>query len=346
MSKTTFSTSNALTKKAWEEKLFRDMVKESYFMENFSGEGSDNILQIKTKLEKQQGDKITFGIRMRLSGAGQTEGGYVEGNEEALTTYDYGLSLAQYRHGVRDKGAMDRQRAMFSIDDESKTALKDWGAEKIDSLCFSALLTSPTRIAYRDGGATGAYKTTTTASTALTAANATYKLDVGFLSFLRTYAKTGGNRSGLLTPIRPIKHKGKEYYVLLVHPDSTYDLKQDTTLRGAWQNAMERGESNPLFKNAICMWDGVLVHEHENCTIATNGGGGGTVPVSYGAFMGAQALCWAWGKRPEMVQETFDYGNEHGYAWGFLGAAGKPVFNSKDYGSIGVTLARTQVSDS
>jgi hypothetical protein len=346
MAKTTFATGNALTKKAWEEKLYRDVIKESYFMENFSGEGSENILQVKNQLLKSQGDKITFGIRMRLAGAGQVEGGYLEGNEEALTTYDASVTLAQYRHAVRIRGKMDEQRAMFSIKDEARTAIKDWMTEKIDSLCFSAILSSPTRTAYRDGAATGAYKTSTSASTAKTGVHASYKINVGFLSFLRTYAKTGGNRSGMLTPIRPIKYKGKDYYVLLVHPDSTFDLKQDTTLQGAWQNARERGEDNPLFKNAICMWDGVLVHEHENCTIGTDAGAGSNVPYSKGVFMGAQALVWAWGEKEEVVQETFDYKNETGYGCGIIAGVTKPVFNSLDYGSLGVILARTQVSDS
>jgi hypothetical protein len=45
-----------------------------------------------------------------------------------------------------------------------------------------------------------------------------------------------------------------------------------------------------------------------------------------------------------MVQEVFDYQNEHGYAWNMIAAAGKPQFNSLDYGSIGVYLARTNIS--
>jgi len=42
----------------------------------------------------------------------------------------------------------------------------------------------------------------------------------------------------------------------------------------------------------------------------------------------------------------FDYDNEQGYAWGMIAAAGKPKFNSKDYGVIGVYTARTGVAES
>ena len=342
MAKTGFATDNALSKKTWEEKLFRDMVKESFFM-GMSGTSSNSLMQIQNQLEKDKGDKITFGIRMRLTGDGVEEGQMLEGNEEALSTFDSSLLLKQYRHAVRDKGAMDRQRAMFSIDEEARTALQDWGTEKIDKVAYNALIASPTKIAYRDGGATGAFAVTGVAATAKTALSSTYKLNVSFLTALVTYAKTGGNRS--FVPIRPVMYKGKKYWILLVHDDHGYDIKQDTTLMNAWTYAKERGDDNPLFQDAITVWNGLIVKTYESSTIGLDAGSGGTVPWGKCVLMGAQSLLWAWGKRPAIVQKKFDYDNEDGYAWGFLGNAAKPVFNSQDYGSIGVYLPRTKISD-
>ena len=143
MAKTSFSTSDALTKKAWEEKLYRDAVKESFFS-RFKGESGESIIHVKNQLTKDKGDKITFGIRYRLTGTGVTSGTILEGNEEKLSTASDSVSLEQYRHAVRDDGEMSRQRAMFDINEESKMALKDWASEKIDQLCFDAILSSPT----------------------------------------------------------------------------------------------------------------------------------------------------------------------------------------------------------
>ena len=140
-----------------------------------------------------------------------------------------------------------------------------------------------------------------------------------------------------------MKVKGKSYYVLLVHPDVVYDLKQDSAIVNAWQYAQERGSDNPLFRDAEVMWDGVLVHSHENIPIAADGGGA-AVKWSKGVLMGAQSLIWAWGERGEIVQETFDYKNEHGYAWSMIAKTKKPVFNSIDYGSLGVYFARSGIS--
>lgn len=344
MAKTAFATGNALTKKHWEEKLYRDSRKETYF-ERFKGESADAAVQTQTRLEKQKGDKITFGIRMRLAGAGVTGNTILEGNEEALTTYDYSLTLEQYRHAVRDDGALSRQRAMFEIDVESEAALRTWASEKHDQLCFDALgigsgaSSNPTKVFYRTSAGVVAAGSAATAKLALDATNS--KLTPTLISAIKAWAKTGGNRS--YVPIRPIKVSGKMYYVLLVHPDCMYDLKIDSTFAQAMREAEVRGSENPLFQGATAIWDGVVIHEHENCATASDGGGG-SVDWAKCSFFGAQALVEASCVPGEVVEETFDYGNQHGYAYSSICAYGKPQFNSLDYGSVGVWLARTDIS--
>jgi N4-gp56 family major capsid protein len=330
MATTAFTTDNALTKKAWEEQLFRDTVKESYFSK-FMGEGKSKLVQTKTRLEKEKGDNITFGIRMRLTGAGVEDNETLEGKEEDLATYDYDISLKRYRHAVKDDGELTRQRAVFSIDAESQDALKEWGVEKIDALCFTAIQASPTKIFY--GG-------TATSTATLTA---TDKLTPTLISKAKTWANTGGNRAQ--TPLRPIKINGKNFYVLLVHPDVMFDLKQDSTFAQARREALDRGKDNPIFMGSEAIWDGVVIHEHENMDIATTWGAGADVTGAKCSLMGAQSLVWAWGKRPQVIAKDFDYGEKHGFAWGMTARTGKPVFNSKDYGSLAVYVARTQISD-
>ncbi len=336
MAKTAFATGNALTKKAWEETLYRDTLKESYFS-RFMGSSADSLVQVQDKLTKEKGDKITFGIRMRLSGAGVTEGSTLEGNEEKLTTYDHSILLEEYRHAVRDSGPLDRQRVTFSIDEESVAALKGWGAEKIDALCFAAIGASPTRYFSVQSGTI-----TTGTSDPSASVTATDLISVELLDFVKTWARTGGNRTQ--TPLRPIKVDGKNYYVVLVHPDVLYDLRRDSTWAQAAREALERGPNHPLFTGASYLWNGMVIHDHENISLATDWGGA-SVSGAKCVFMGAQALVWANGMRPKIVAEEFDYGNEHGYAWGMLAKTNKPKFNSLDYGSVAVWVARTKISD-
>jgi len=331
MSKTGFTTNSAETVKLWNEKLFRDTVKASYFS-RFMGTGSDSIVQVKSDLESGQGDRVRFAIRMRLSGAGVTEGQTLEGNEESLTTHTTNLTLKQWRHAVRDDGAMSRQRAMFSISEESQSALMDRTTEKIDQECFDA---------YTDSAASKTFYASTATSDATLTTSMVMTPDL--ISEIKAWAVTGGNRSQ--TPLRPVRINGKNHYVLLIHPDVAYDLKQDTTWNNAQQNANIRGNSNPIFNGALGMWDNVIIHEHENVPIVTNFGAGSNVPGAKCLFLGAQSLLWAWGKRPSVVSKKFDYENECAYATSMTYDVAKPVFNSLDYGSVALNVARTQISD-
>lgn len=330
MSKTQVETSNALRQQAWDKEFYDDTMKESYFMPRFAGEGRGNIMQLKTLIEGGQGDKATFGLIDRLAGAGVTSRQTLEGNEENLSDNSFNLELEEYAHAVRDAGPLDRKRPVYDMDNESRDALQVWMSEKIDQLAFTALENSPTKIFY-GGDATG------TGDMA-----AGDKITPALISKTKAWAITGGNRSQ--TPLRPVTIGGKKYFVLLTHPDAMYDLKVDSTFAQARREAEIRGSENPIFSGATAIWDGVIIHEHENVSIATDWGGAAVAGVK-SSFMGEQALAWAWGARPKVVAEEFDYQREHGFAISMMSACEKPVFNSVDYGSIGVYTSRTQIGD-
>lgn len=341
MAKTAYATTDAEKKKAYDEKLFRDVKKETYFSK-FEGESKDKIIYEKTVLQKEKGDEIQFGLRMRLDGDGVEDNETLEGNEERLTTYTDSITLKRYRHAVRDDGELDRQRVFFSIDVESEDAIKTWGAEKLDQLKFDALFAARTKVFYAtgSGGATKDFNTIATAKAALDATNS--KLSLDLISTMKAWAKTGAGRT--YVPIRPIKINGKMYYVVLVHPDVAYDLRASSDWKQAQREAQDRGDDNPLFTGAIGIWDGCVIHEHENVPTATDGGASSDVPWSKVAFMGAQAMCSGFGKRPKVISKNFDYEEEHGYAWAVTYKCKRTEFNSKDFGSIEAYVSRTNIS--
>lgn len=332
MGETYFDADSAEAKELLEEELFRDMTYESYFSK-FEGKDNKNIIQVKTELEKQKGDKITFFLRYKLQGEGITgsSGDSLEGNEEALQTADFNVYLEEYAHATRDRGPLDRQRAFFSIDEEARNALRDWGAEKAEKLAFAEIYNTRSKIFY--GGL----------KSSLTALVPADKLTPTLISYIRTGASTGWNRSQI--PIRGVMIDGKTHYVLLCHPDAVYDLKLDPTMAQALREAEVRGKDNPLFRNAVLVWDGVIIHTHELCPIGTNAGADGAVPYAKCVLMGAQAMCKALGKRPEIVAEEFDYKRKHGYGITLITKYKKAVFASKDFAVVGLDVARTRVSD-
>lgn len=331
MSKTGFSSSDAIAKKVWEEQLWRDTVKEAYFS-RFMGKTSANAVMTKDELAKTKGDTVNFQLRMRLEGEGVTGNQTLEGNEEDLKLHNCQVSLERYRHAVRDNGEMSRQRVAFSIDAESEQAIQDWGSEKITKLCMNELFsTTSTKMFY--GGSASSTATLT----------ADDKITPELISKVKAWARTGGNRS--YVPLRPIMVDGKKYLVLLTHDDALFDLKRNAEFIQAMREAEIRGKENPLFSGAYAIYDGLVIHTHEDVPIYTNWGAGADVAGVYSCVFGAQSLVWANGKRGEVIARDFDYGEEHGYAYAMTCKAKKPIFDSKAYGSLLIATARTQIAD-
>lgn len=340
MSKTTVATGDTgIAKKLYDEKVFRDTKKESFFSK-FMTKGPDSLVQVKEDLAAESGDTIYYNLRMRATGDPKGEGEVLENNEMRLSVYNDSVVLAEYAQAVRDAGPMTRQRAAYDVEEESEMALKDWGTEQIDKNCFDALQTSFTKVFYLNSSGVVSAASAATAKAGLHATNS--KLTLDFVTALATWARTGGNRA--YVPLRPVKVNGKGYYVLIVHPDALYDLQVSSDWKQASREAKERGDENPLFRGAHAItWSGVVIHSHENIDIAADGGGA-SVAWTKGALMGSQALLWAWGRRPKLVKEEFDYGREKGMAWSIISKAKKPQFNSLDFGSVGVYAARTNIS--
>lgn len=125
MAATSYGTNDPLAVKLWSRRLIVEVLKNTW-CSRFMGESSGSVIQIKDETSKGPGDKITYGLRMQLSGAGVIGDGTLEGQEEALTTYNDSLFINQLRHSVRSAGRMTQQRVPFNIRDEALSGLRDW----------------------------------------------------------------------------------------------------------------------------------------------------------------------------------------------------------------------------
>lgn len=88
MGATTFATGDALAVVRWSTSLAVEAEKKMYF-NKFMGTGDDSVIKIKQDLQKQAGEKIVIGLRMKLAGDGIEGDNIIEGTtaEEALTFY-------------------------------------------------------------------------------------------------------------------------------------------------------------------------------------------------------------------------------------------------------------------
>ena len=352
MATTTYGRSDSLTVSLWAKKLESEVLKET-FATRFMGTTSGSLIHKKTETSKGDGDRVTFGLRMQLSGAGVTEAQVLEGNEEALTTYSDALVINELAHAVKvaSQNTVDAQRVTFDLRDEAMSALTDWFAGRIDQT-FMSHIAGDTLAG--GAGAAGVY----TGNNATVAASSTriYRpnsrandgalttgddLTVGIIDKAVEIAKTASPM------IRPIRVNGGEYYVLFIHPAQTTSLRASAATSGSWADIQKarimggEGDDNLLFKGGsyVGMWNGVLIYESTRIPQGINSGAY-VANTRRAVLCGAQAAAMAVGSKfngDQMFkwrEETFDYGRRLGVSVQCVWGLKKVQFNSVDYGTI------------
>lgn len=350
---TNYGVNHPLAQKLWAKKLYHDTIAQSY-VGKFTGTSADSLIQVKSELSKDSGDRITIGLRVLLSGSGILGDNTLESNEEALTTYNDNIFIDQLRHAVRSGGKMSEQRIPFSIREEARDGLTDWWTERLEVSVANQLTgytaqtdtrytglqaaIAPTtgRAIYGGGGVNtteGSLSATTTHAIALT------DLD-------RAVAQAKQPSVVGMPRIRPVKVDGKKYYVVFLHPYQIYQLRRDASTAGNFfdiQKASLQGgkiSDNPLMTGAEFIYNGCIVHEWSYLpnTVSTPSSGAVT-DYRRGVLCGAQACGLAHGQgggenKMSWEEELFDYGNQLGVSAGMIFGVKKSVFNSVDFGTI------------
>jgi len=305
----------------------------------------NNIIVMKENLlspgQEHKGYQITMPLAMKLSGAGVTGDGILEGSEEAIDTYDFTVTVDQWRNAVRQTGLADEYKVTYNTRMLQKALLKINLKEHMEDEMTEALSNSPTYSAtYVSNRHIYAGDATTVATLDDLTENTGNLFDVRAVQTARRLAKQAVPR------IRPIMWEGKPYYVVLAHPWQIKSLHSSTTWQNAYYYAAERGDGNPIFSGADSVIDGVVIHEYTGIYTAASGAelandtasGDNTAAanVARALFLGAQAGLYAIAKRPFWVEKFFDYGNKFGVATGLIYEAAKTVWNSIDYGTIAI----------
>lgn len=319
----------------WAKQLAYEVGKEIYFSK-FMGDTFESMIVSKT-MPDGKGKDMTFGL-VGYTGTAVTGDSALESNEQNLTSNEVVVTTAQRRFGVINAGNFDDSKVLYNFRTEALAQLKRQYAEDHDAQIFSALTKTSGAGAYlrADNGA----NTSVYADSDPKAALATADLAIpGDISKLKKMAMLGTTKSYKMKPIRV---EGKDYYVLLLHPEAAYDLAQNSTWINAQQYANVRGSDNPIFSGALGVYDGVVVHEHEGITTAADGGGA-SVKYARNLFLGAGAACHAKVDNMSWVEKTFDYGNKLGIAAGQIYGVGMSTFDSKDYAVIQYITSRTDL---
>lgn len=131
MGSTDFGVNDAMAVKLWSKTLSVQAL-DATDIKPLIGSDKNSIIQLKTELGKGPGDKVTFGLRIQLQGAGFSENDLAEGNGEGLTIYSDGVVINELGHvvGVKSEDTIDQERVPFNMRDEARDGLKDWWAKR------------------------------------------------------------------------------------------------------------------------------------------------------------------------------------------------------------------------
>lgn len=351
MGTTDYPVNSPLAVKRWSNSLLKEALKETFLLQ-FAGTDANSLVQIKTELNKDAGDRITFGIRQQLKGGGIQGDSTLEGNEEALETYSQNVFIDQLRHAVRSGGKMSEQRVPFSVRDEARDGLADWWSDRLDFWWINQITGNSLQTDVRYTGMQSAtapdtdhavYANGLTAESSLSATTSC-RFNLAIIDAAVEKAKTRVNT------MRPIKIGNEKYWVAFINPLQTTALRTNTNT-GQWLDiqkaAMQGGRvtDSPIFTGALGVYNKVILHESTRIPLLTTGQA--AAQVARGVLCGAQAACMAFGRGYgqntfSWKEELFDYENQLGVGAGCIGGLIKTRFNGSDFATV--TMSSYEVS--
>lgn len=353
MGQTVIPFGDAKAQKKWSGKLFIDTAKKSYFQRKFVGEGENNIIQRKTELDSDAGDRISYDLSVQLRGKPTQGDNRVKGREENLKFYTDEVAIDQTRHAVSAGGRMTRKRTAHNLRNVAKDRLSDYWSQYIDELTFIYL--SGARGINEDFiedadwlGHAGNLIQAPDAQHILFGGDATSKgtitTDDGMSRDLIEKATVQARMMRALDPktanMLPVDINGERHYVTLMSPFQEHSLRTEVGNAG-WLEiqkaaAAAEGRSSPIFKGGLGMINNAVLHSHESTIRFNDYGAGNNLPAARALFMGRQAGVVAYGTagglRFTWKEEVDDYGNEPTVVAGTIIGIKKTRFNGRDFG--------------
>lgn len=359
MGSTVIAWGDPKAQKAWSTGLAVDQIKKAYFEKKFVGTDENSIIQRKTELESDAGDRVSFDLSVQLRGEATEGDARLEGKEESQKYYTDEVVIDQVRHAVSAGGAMTRKRTNLNLRGNARRLLSDYWSRFYDEMMFIYL-----------SGARGINKDFLfpldwqgRASNAIQAPDAGHLLYAGAATSKASLV-AGDKMSTLLIEkaqvkatmlqaqdpeaanMVPVSIDGEEHYVVVMNPFQAHDLR--TTAGSTWIDiqkaaAAAEGRANPIFKGGLGMVKNVVLHEHRNAIRFSDYGAGNNVAAGRALFLGRQAgvvafgtsggLRWSW------KEEMKDFDNEPVVAAGAIFGVKKARFNNRDFGVLSLDTA-------
>ena len=354
----TYGTSDPLTNKLYAMKLAVESIPHT-FIRNFMGKSENSLIQERYETSKNAGDRITIGLRIKLSGGGTLGGATLEGNEERFDTQDDSIIINRLRHAtrVKGKGSMSQQRVPFDLRNEALDNLAQWWADRQDDWFANQVSGNSAQGDVRFTGLQAALEPDAAHIIRPSGAGSTDEsvdgpstgpTDPGDEFQLKAIDVCVEKAQTIAPIIRPIEYGGQRWYVCFIHPHQVTSLRTQFA-DGGWFDIqgklIQGGErtGNPIFTGALGTWNQTILHSWERLPNGVSSVDGTAVPDTKRAvFCGAQSAWCAYGRgygegRLSWVEKLFDYDDELGVAAGCNAGLKKSRFNGADFGTIAIT---------
>ena len=350
----------------WQRDVWKQARNHSYIT-RFMGDGPNSLIQRISELKKdKKGARAVITLLADLTGDGVAGDRQLEGNEEALQTFDQVIRIDQLRHATRHQGRMADQKSVVEFRRNAKDVLAYWHANRHDQIAFLTMsgvgygvynngaprvgsdlvnleyaadvkpLTANRRL--RWNGASKSLELNGSTTSVVAADTPMWEMFVQ----LKAYAKT--------QRIRGVNIDGEETYHAFLSPLAMAKLKLDPTYQLNLRHAQDRGDKNPLFTGNEVKIDNLYLHEHLNVfnTSGASGsvllpkggplhskwGGSGDVDGCQVLFCGAQSMGFADIGDPYWDEKGFDYENSQGISVGKISGFLNPQFMSPVTGTV------------
>jgi N4-gp56 family major capsid protein len=380
MSLTNFTLLTTEQKTVWSRDLWKQ-ARNMSFINRFLGKGPNSMVQHITELKKsEKGARAVITLLADLAGDGVAGDRTLEGNEEAMQTFDQVIRIDQLRHANRHEGKMADQKSVVEFRGNSRDLLAYWLSDRMDQMAFSALggrsfairpngstrvgsdlpnlefasdVTAPsTKRMTRWDNVNGVLKdwnsgNNTSSAIVNTGAAATSDFPA-WQTFvqLKAYAKD--------RYVRGVMDGSEETYHAFLTPQAFAKLKKDNDYMLNLRHSSSSSVNANLFSGTSVKIDGIYLHEFRHVPNVSQGisgtnmyGAGLNLQGSQILFCGAQALGMADIGAPDWNEKGFDYENSQGIAMGKILGLLKPKFGTiyeanttEDFGVISCYVAQ------
>ncbi|WP_245216597.1 N4-gp56 family major capsid protein [Sagittula salina] len=344
----------------WGSQLAVDTNTAGYFTKKFEGKGDNNIIEQKTELEGDTGDRVSFDLSVQLRGKPTTGDDRVTGKEESLRFYTDQVIIDQTRKSVSAGGKMSRKRTVHDLRKVAKARLAEYWAKYMDELKFIYLSgmrginedfiepedwTGHAGNAIQPPDAQHVFYPGAVASKATLTAADTMNRDV--IEVVSSESKMMRAQDPKTANMKPVTVEGEDHYVVVMSPFQERDMRTAVGATG-WLEiskaaAGAEGRASKIFKGGLGMINNVILHCHESVVRARDYGAGSNVHAARALFLGRQAGVIAYGTsggaRFSWFEDKIDGDNEPIVIAGTIVGMKATVFNGKRFGTIAIDTA-------